>query len=152
MHVHYIFSCFPQDHQPLLKVCVEYNICDYLLISLCLTAPTATLQFNSSTPTSPMEVQFGTPFTLNCSFTQANMNSRIEWLINGVVTTEGVSTTNDGQGSALQVSAFEMIGIYQCRITNADASAVASVNLCASLVGEYHYCLLYVLVSLITRT
>lgn len=86
---------------------------------------------------SPVVANFGDSLSFDCSFSNTDGNSVVQWLLNGnEVNSNLVSTSADSTVSQLNVT-FETAGLYQCVVTNNDGrSAVGEVDVCGDIEGE----------------
>ena len=79
----------------------------------------------------------GEPVNVECQFTGTSEDSVVQWTLNGVPISEGVTTTSDRSSSVLALMPFLRCGEYRCTVTNSDEQmASGSVQLFGDIDSE----------------
>ena len=82
-------------------------------------------------------VSVGANVTIECQLTGSLDSSIIEWTLDGVPVTEGVTTSSNVDTTELLLSPFLQCGEYRCTVTNTDGQmASATVQLFGDIESE----------------
>ena len=83
-------------------------------------------------------VSIGSNVTINCTITGTTPTSTVQWTVNDIPLTDGVTTSSDMGSTELLISPFMQCGEYKCSVTNTDGqTSFGTVQLFGDIESEF---------------
>ena len=137
IHVHVCTCSISYSHinEQVFTVCVCILIFCYMYVHLDPSVSMVTVNDNATMGAETVSI--GSNVTLNCTMTGTTPTSTVQWTVNGIPLTEGVTTPSDVDSTELLISPFLQCGEYRCSVTNVDGqTSFGTVQLFGDIESE----------------